>query len=187
MSEKTAVTAETKKARRKSAKGVKTAAKAAKGAARKATAEKIEGTVFTIPGFENLASEVRERFEAGAQRMRETFGNFAGAREGATEALEAVREAAGRAGRGWRDVNLQAIEYAKKDVSAFFDMMKDVFEADTVREAFEIQGSFVREQLQRQMKQARELGQMTADATRDAFKPVTETVTEVVEKIRKAA
>lgn len=172
------------RARRKA----KIAPKAAKKAsARSRTVAAKATNVFAFPGFEKFGEELRERIENGSERVREAFGGFGDARETATEALEALRDAYARAGKGLREVNLQAIEFAQKDAHRFFEMVKEVLEADSLRDAFQIQGEFVRAQFERQVKQARELGQMTVDATRDAFDPISETVSDVVGKIRKAA
>lgn len=154
---------------------------------------KMEG-LFGFGGFERLGEEIRERFSEGAERMRETFGSMGGnlpglgsLRSAAGETVEVMREAAGLAGKNMREVNLQIVAYVQDDINRFFEMAKAVVQAKSLREAMEIQGEFVRTQLETQLKQIRTIGQMTVDSARDTFEPITEKVTATVERFRKAA
>lgn len=176
----------------KPAKAAKTV-KASAAAPRKVAKTSSEGmsAVFTFPAFDKISGEFRERFADTAERVRETFGSVGGglgaARDTASDALEALKKSYGRAGKGVREVNLQALEFVQDDANRFFDMVKAVFGAGSVKEALEIQGDFVRTQFQTQVRQAREIGQMSLEATRDVMTPISETVSDVVSKVRKAA
>ncbi len=159
-------------------KKVVTKAKAAPKAAEKAidvsfvakAREAIEDRVETI------TERAKDAWEQGQDRVK-------AARENAGDAFGVVRSSLEVAGAGVRDVNLKVIEFVQADANTYFDTIKKVATAKSVKEAFEIQTAYVRSQFQTSVKNARTVGEIAAEAAKGAFKPVRESIS----SLRKAA
>ena len=158
----------------------KTAAKA------KAAPKAAEKTVDT-----SLFAKTREALEerlgtlnGRAKEAWETMQTRAkAAREGAEDAFGVVRTSLEAAGAGVRDVNLKVIEFAQADANAYFDAVRKVAAAKSIKEALEIQGGYVRSRFQTGVQNIRAVRDVAAEAAREAFEPVREGFA----KLRKAA
>lgn len=145
---------------------------------------------FAVPSLENLTADFQSRWTEGAERMRAAFGQFGNvggldqARASAEEVAEIWRDSIGRAGKSAREVNLQAISYAQGDLNRFFDAARALLGAKSVKEWTEIQTQFVRESVETQMRQSKELGELSMEAAREALAPITENVQTAMQKLR---
>ncbi|MCC6918730.1 MAG: phasin family protein [Alphaproteobacteria bacterium] len=158
----------------------KTAAKAK--AAPKAAAKAADHSFFAQAreALEERVGTLNDR----AKEAWETMQNRAKtAREGAEDAIGVVRTSLEAAGAGVRDVNLKVIEFVQADANAYFDAMRKVAAAKSIKEALEIQGGYVRAQFQTSVQNIRAVRDVAAEAAREAFEPVREGFA----KLRKAA
>lgn len=153
-------------------KTVKTApkAKAAPKAAEKATLD-LSFVAKAREAIEDRVETLSERAKDAWEQMQERVKT---ARENAGDAMGVVRSSLEAAGAGMRDVNVKVIEFAQADANAYFNAVKKVASAKSVKEAMEIQAAYVRAQFQTSVKNARTVGEIAAEAARDAFKPVRE-------------
>ena len=142
---------------------------------------------FTVPSLENFAEDMRSRWTEGAEKMRAAFGQFGGletARASAEEVAEIWRDSLDRAGKTAREIHLQAIAYAQDDANRFFDAARALLNAKSIREWSEIQTQFVREHVETQLRQSKELGELSVEAAKEAFGPLAENVTTALQKLR---
>lgn len=143
--------------------------------------ERVETPASEAPfgptAFLKLGEDLRERVVAGATTMRDAFKNFGGQfgfmRESAGETAEAVRESISLAGQGVREVNLQLVEFAQKDLNRFFDLQKSLLQAKSIKEVLEIQSDYLKTQIDYQVKQMRAINEMAVEAAKEAAEPLT--------------
>ncbi len=150
------------------AKKTTTKAKAAPKAAEKATLD----TSFVAKAREAIEDRVETLTERAKDAWEQVQDRVKSARENAGDAMGVVRSSLEAAGAGVRDVNVKVIEFVQADANAYFDAVKKVATAKSVKEAFEIQTAYVRAQFQTSVKNARTVGEIAAEAAKDAFKPV---------------
>lgn len=168
------------------AKTVKTTVKtAAKKVATKAkAAEKaIDASGFVAKAREAIEDRVETITSTAKDAWESVQDRVKSVRENAGDAFGVVRTSLEVAGAGMRDVNLKVIEFVRADVNTYFDTVTQVATAKSVKEAFEIQTSYVRSQFQTSVKNARTVGEIAAEAAKDAFKPVRDGIA----SLRKAA
>ena len=164
---------------------VKTAAKktATKAKAAPKAAEKSIDLSFVAKARE----AIEERVEAITEQAKGAWENVQervkAARENAGDAFGVVRSSLEVAGAGVRDVNLKVIEFVQADANSYFDAVKKVATAKSVKEAFEIQTAYVRSQFQTSVKNVRTVREIAAEAAKGAFKPVRDGIA----TLRKAA
>ncbi len=159
-------------------KKVVTKAKAAPKAA-----EKAIDVSFVAKAREAIEDRVETITERAKDAWEQVQDRVKAARENAGDAFGVVRSSLEVAGAGVRDVNLKVIEFVQADANTYFDTIKKVATAKSVKEAFEIQTAYVRSQFQTSVKNARTVGEIAAEAAKGAFKPVRESIS----SLRKAA
>lgn len=159
-------------------KKVVTKAKAAPKAA-----EKTIDVSFVAKAREAIEDRVETITERAKDAWEQVQDRVKAARENAGDAFGVVRSSLEVAGAGVRDVNLKVIEFVQADANTYFDTIKKVATAKSVKEAFEIQTAYVRSQFQTSVKNARTVGEIAAEAAKGAFKPVRESIA----SLRKAA
>lgn len=93
-------------------------------------------------------------------------GNDAGdrVREGADRLRDAGKAVAENSGA----VGLKMIDQAEENAKSAFSAMRNAAQATDVGEVMKIQGDFLRQQGERSMNQAREIGELIAEFGRDA-------------------
>jgi phasin len=154
---------------------VKTAAKKVVNkakAAPKAAEKAIDASGFVSKAREAIEDRVETITASAKDAWESVQDRVKSARENAGDALGVVRSSLEVAGAGMRDVNLKVIEFVQADANAYFDTVKQVATAKSVKEAFEIQTAYVRSQFQTSVKNARTVGEIAAEAAKGAFKPV---------------
>ena len=159
-------------------KKVVTKAKAAPKAA-----EKAIDVSFVAKAREAIEDRVETITERAKDAWEQVQDRVKAARENAGDAFGVVRSSLEVAGAGVRDVNLKVIEFVQADANTYFDTIKKVATAKSVKEAFEIQTAYVRSQFQTSVKNARTVGEIAAEAAKGALKPVRESIS----SLRKAA
>lgn len=93
--------------------------------------------------------------------------------------LEAARD---RAVERNRELNLRIIEIAETNTREVFGAARAAAGASSLSELFEIQNSFVRDQVTRSTTQLRELGELIFTASKDAWQPITSKLTGATER-----
>lgn len=165
---------------------VKTTAKKATTkakAAPKAAEKSIDAATFVAKAREAIEDRVETITERAKDAWESVQDRVKSVRENAGDALGVVRSSLEVAGAGMRDVNLKVIEFVQADANTYFNTVKKVATAKSVKEAFEIQTAYVRTQFETTVKNARTVGEIAAEAAKDAFKPVREAFAD----LRKAA
>lgn len=158
------------------AKTVKAAVKktATKAKAAPKAAEKAIDASFVAKAREVIEDRVETITERAKDAWEQVQDRVKSVRENAGDAFGVVRSSLEVAGAGMRDVNLKVIEFVQADANTYFNTVKKVATAKSVKEAFEIQTAYVRSQFQTSVKNARTVGEIASEAAKDAFKPVRE-------------
>ncbi len=130
--------------------------------------------------------------------MADEFGGEAGGQAGTQGAADAMRDAAGRARDAFSDhvmdparrageamrasgqkvadgsatIGLKIIEQAERNSHQAFEAMREAAKATDLSDVMRIQGEYLREQGQRSMNQAREIGELIMQFGRDAVSPL---------------
>lgn len=150
----------------------KTATTKAKAAPK--AAEKTIDTSFVAKARE----AIEDRVETLTERAKDAWENVQerakSARANAEDAIGVVRSSIEVAGTGIRDVNLKVIEFVQADANAYFEVVKKVATAKSIKEALEIQGDYIRAQFKTGVKNVRTVRELATEAAKDAFKPVRE-------------
>ena len=149
-------------------------AKTAKTA--KAKTAKVEAKIEETSA--NFMAKAREGVEAFTERAKDAWeqvqDRVKNARANAGEALGVVRTSFEAAGAGVRDVNLKVLEFVQADANTYFETVKKVATAKSVKEAFEVQVAYLRGQFQTNVKNVRTVREIAAEAAKEAFAPVRE-------------
>lgn len=106
---------------------------------------------------------------------------------GFKEAGAALSESGAIMGDKRREVLVTLIENAQENTDATFEALRDVMEADTVSESLRIQRDALREGIERNVAQVREVASMTAESSRETIEPVTEYISTLREKVKSGA
>lgn len=142
-------------------------------AAPKAAEKTIEAsTSFVGKAREAIEDSVETLTERAKGAWEQVQGRAKSARTNAEDAIGVVRSSLEVAGSGIRDVNMKVIEFVQADANTYFETVKKVATAKSVKEALEIQGAYIRTQFQTGVNNLRTVREMASEATKDAFKPV---------------
>jgi hypothetical protein len=144
----------------------KTGAKAAKPVAAKAekTAEK---TVKT-------ARDSKEKVETILDRLQQNF----------KEAGAALASSGHIADEKRREFLVTLIENAQTNADATFAALREVLEADTLNDSLRIQRDALRDGIERNLAQVRDIAALAAQGGRETVVPMSEFVTNLREKVR---
>ena len=110
-----------------------------------------------------------DRPKTRAEKARETFEKVADPARRAGAAMKASGE---KVAEGNRTVGLRMIDQAEANAREAFAAMRAAAGARDVSEVMKIQGDYLREQSQRNMAQAREIGELIMQFGRDAVAPL---------------
>ena len=112
----------------------------------------------------------QDRLREGLDRARETFQERVV--EPAKRAGEAMRTSSQKWAEGNSQVSLKMLDQAERNVHEAFAAMRNAARAKDLSEVMKIQAEFLREQSQRSVEQAREIGELIAQVGRDAVTPL---------------
>ena len=123
-------------------------------AASQADATAREAANATAGAAQGAADAMRQ----GAERAGQAFGR----------AGEAMRQGGQRAMENSSAISLKMIDQAETNTHEAFEAMRRAAQAKDVSEVMRVQGDYLREQGQRSMAQAREIGELIMQFGRDA-------------------
>jgi phasin len=162
---------------RRGAETVRAAARAASD-----TAESVQEALRTA-AFE-IAPAIREAAERGVRQLRDAYDRYRAVAEDTTDLIE---ESYSTAARGVTELQLKALDVAKANTNAAFDLMRDLVNATSVSEAVELQTAFVRKQFEAFTEQAKDVAALTSKVTADTAGPVRSGLQRSTELIRRAS
>lgn len=148
----------TKAAAEKAIEPVKAAAEAAKQATEAA---------FAYPKFE-VPEMVRSFAEQGLKQTREAYAAVKDAAEEATDLMEGSLETSRKS---MREAQFKALDMARANTDATFDLMRQLLTATTVSDALQIQSAYARERFEAFVGYSKEMQDMIAKAGAEASKP----------------
>jgi phasin len=114
-----------------------------------------------------IPPEMRAFAEQSVEQARQAFDGFMTAAQRTVTTLEGQATAAHK---GARDVRAKAIDFAEQNIASSFDFAQKLMRARDVKEMLELQGSYVKSQMQALSEQARELGEATSKAASEPLK-----------------
>ncbi|MCP3735229.1 phasin family protein [Sphingomonas sp. RP10(2022)] len=105
-----------------------------------------------------------------AGRAREAFSDHV--IDPARRAGEALRASGQKVADGSATIGLKIIEQAEQNSHQAFEAMREAAKAKDLGDVMRIQGDYLRDQGQRAMNQAREIGELIMQFGRDAVTPL---------------
>ncbi len=105
-----------------------------------------------------------------ASKARETFQDKVV--DPAKRAGEAMKASGEKVAQGNKTIGVKMIDQAEQNAREAFAAMRDAAKAKDVSEVMKIQGDYLREQGNRSMAQAREIGELIMQFGRDAVAPL---------------
>jgi phasin len=107
----------------------------------KSAAKDFTGAAFSLPNFE-VPEIFRSFAEQGMTQTREAYARMKSATEDATDMLEDSMETTRE---GLRDAQFKALDVAKANTDAAFNLFKQLLTTTSVADAVQLQTSFARE------------------------------------------
>ncbi|UVO52035.1 phasin family protein [Sphingomonas sp. SUN019] len=116
------------------------------------------------------AKDATDKMRAGAQRAQDTFREKVA--DPAKRAGEAMKESGKKVAEGSQTIGVKMIDQAEQNAREAFSAMRDAAKAKDLSEVMKIQGDYLREQTNRSMNQAREIGELIVQFGKDAVAPM---------------
>ncbi len=115
--------------------------------------------------------------KGAADTMRENAGKARDAFsekvvDPARRAGEAMKESGGKIAEGGATIGKAMIDQAEQNAREAFAAMREAASASDLTQVMKIQGNYLREQSQRSMSQAREIGELIMKFGKDAVAPL---------------
>jgi phasin len=114
-----------------------------------------------------IPPEMRAFAEKSVEQARQAFDGFITAAQRTVSTLEGQATAAQK---GARDVRAKAMDFAEQNIASSFDFAQKLLRAKDMKEMLELQGSYVKAQMQVLAEQARELGEATSKVASEPLK-----------------
>ena len=111
-----------------------------------------------------------DRLRENVQKARDTLGERV--IDPAKRAGEAMRASGKKLAEGNAEIGLKMLDQAEQNVRQAFAAMRAAAKAKDVSEVMKIQAEFLREQSERSMEQAKEIGELIAHVGREAVNPL---------------
>lgn len=121
-------------------------------------------------GADSGAAAAADRMKAGAQKARETFEEKVA--DPARRAGAAMKASGEKVAEGNKTIGLAMIDQAEQNAREAFAAMRAAAGANDLSQVMKIQGDYLREQNQRNMTQAREIGELIMRFGREAVAPL---------------
>ena len=86
-----------------------------------------------------------------------------------------------------REILMTLIENAQENTDATFEALRDVMEADSLTDSLRIQRDALREGIERNVAQVRNVASMTAESSRESVEPVTDYLSTLRNKVKVGA
>lgn len=116
------------------------------------------------------ADRTSDAMRDATNRARDSFSDHV--MDPARRAGEAMRASGQKVADGSATIGLKIIEQAERNSHQAFEAMREAAKARDLSDVIRIQGEFLREQGQRSMDQAREIGELIMQFGRDAVAPM---------------
>ena len=117
-----------------------------------------------------VAKDATDTMQAGAEQARNAFSEKV--LDPAKRAGEAMKESGGKIAEGGATIGKAMIDQAEQNAREAFAAMREAASAKDLTQVMKIQGDYLREQSQRSMSQAREIGEMIMKFGKDAVAPL---------------
>ena len=118
----------------------------------------------------NMARDAADKLRAGGEQARQTFQDKVV--EPAQRAGEAMKASGQKIAEGGSTIGVKMIDQAEQNAREAFAAMRDAAAAKDLSDVMRIQGDYLREQSNRSMAQAREIGELIMQFGRDAVTPL---------------
>ncbi|MGU3390179.1 phasin family protein [Sphingomonas sp. M1A8_2b] len=118
----------------------------------------------------DYAKATTDRMREGAEKARDTFSEKVA--EPAKRAGEAMKQSGEKIAEGGATIGKTMIDQAEQNAREAFTAMREAASAKDLAQVMKIQGDYLREQSQRSMAQAREIGEMIMRFGKDAVAPL---------------
>ena len=153
------------KARAAKAAAAETVEKTATAA--KSAAKDFTGAAFSLPNFE-VPEMFRSFTEQGMTQTREAYARIKSAAEDATDMLEDSMETTRES---VRETQLKAIEMAKANTDAAYDLFKQLLTTTSVADAMQLQTAFARERFEALVDYSKDVQATLTKVGTEASKP----------------
>jgi hypothetical protein len=134
------------------------------------TIDPNSATATSNEGAAAATASPADQVRAGAQKARETFEDKVA--DPARRAGAAIKASGEKVVEGNKTIGLRLLDQAEQNAKEAFAAMRAAAAASDLSEVMKIQGEFLREQGQRNMAQAREVGELIMRFGRDAVSPL---------------
>lgn len=118
----------------------------------------------------SAAKDATDRMRQGAEQARDAFTEKVV--DPARRAGEAMKETGGKIAEGGATIGKTMIDQAEQNAREAFAAMREAASASDLTQVMKIQGDYLREQSQRSMSQAREIGELIMKFGKDAVAPL---------------
>lgn len=135
--------------------------------AAKSAAKDFTGAAFSLPNFE-VPEMFRSFAEQGMTQTREAYARIKSAAEDATDMLEDSMETTRE---GVREAQFKALEIAKANTDAAFDLFKQLLTTKSVADAVQLQTSFARERFEALVDYSKDVQATITKVGTEASKP----------------
>jgi phasin len=153
------------KAKAAKATAADTAEKTASAA--KSAAKDFTSTAFSMPSFE-MPELFRSFTEQGMTRTREAYARMKSAAEDTTDLLEDSLETTRE---GMREAQFKALDMAKANTDAAFDLFKQLLTTKSVADAVQLQTAFARERFEAMVDYSKDVQATLTKVGTEASKP----------------
>ena len=133
----------------------------------KSAAKDFTSTAFSLPNFE-VPEMFRSFAEQGMTQTREAYSRLKSAAEDATDLLEDSMETTRE---GVRATQLKALEMAKANSEATFDLVKQLLSTSSFADAVQLQTAFARERFEAFVDYSKDVHATIAKVGTEASKP----------------
>ena len=118
----------------------------------------------------DAAKGAADTMRENAEQARDSFSEKVV--DPARRAGEAMKESGGKIAEGGATIGKAMIDQAEQNAREAFAAMREAASASDLTQVMKIQGDYLREQSQRSMSQAREIGELIMKFGKDAVAPL---------------
>ena len=118
----------------------------------------------------DAAKGAADTMHENAEKARDAFSEKVV--DPARRAGEAMKESGGKIAEGGATIGKAMIDQAEQNAREAFAAMREAASASDLTQVMKIQGDYLREQSQRSMSQAREIGELIMKFGKDAVAPL---------------
>jgi len=133
----------------------------------KSAAKDFSSAAFSLPNFE-VPEMFRSFTEQGMTQTREAYARIKSAAEDATDMLE---DSMASTRDGLRDAQFKALEVAKANTDAAFDLFKQLLTTTSVADAVQLQTTFARERFEAMVDYSKDVQATITKVGAEASKP----------------